>query len=157
MLWHRHNYLFCIVDKKGKSVLRQYLHAVLCSSVGADALDLRSPASHPVCVSPSHVESDWRAVESEHVRSPLIFSHFLCLPRYMDCIAQQVLVLRRPSKSLQQVWCPTKLSRLQPQMQLQLQQAVQLRMRSRVTKFRESSDNALLPFDCTFFSSYCIL
>lgn len=82
---------------------------------------------------------------------------FLCLPRFMDCIAQQVLVLRRPSKSLQQVWCPTKLSRLQPQMQLQLQPAVQLRMRSRVTKFRESSDNALLPFDCTFFSSYCIL
>ena len=54
----------------------------------------------------------------------------------MDCIAQQVLVLRRPNKSLQQVWCPTKLSRLQLQMQLQPQQLVQLRMLSRVTKFR---------------------
>ena len=75
----------------------------------------------------------------------------------MDCIAQQVLVLRRPNRSLQQVWCPTKLSRPRPQTQLQLQRAVQLRMRLRVTKFRESSDNALLPFDCTFFSSYCIL
>lgn len=81
----------------------------------------------------------------------LLTSHVdVCLCRSMDCIAQQVLALRRPSKSLQREWCPTRLSRLRLQMQLQLQQPVRRRMPSRVTRCREPRSSALLPFDCIF-------
>lgn len=69
-------------------------------------------------------------------RLPLTCHVDFRLCRYMDCIAQQVLALRRPSKSLQREWCPTKLSRLRLQMQLQLQQPVRHRTPSRVTRCR---------------------
>lgn len=81
-----------------------------------------------------------------------------CLLRCMDCIAQQVLALRRPSKSLQREWCPTKLFRQQLQMPRPPQQPARRRMPSRVTRCSEPPQSGSpFPYDCVFFSSYCIL
>lgn len=106
----------------------------MCVSLVANILDLRKHDHNLVFF--VWLMLRLRAAGNECVGCYLPSPTFLCLCRYMDYIAQQVRVLRRPNKSLQQVWCPTKLSRPQLQMQLQLQHLVQLRMLSRVTKFK---------------------
>lgn len=119
----------------------------------------RSAAVNPLCSSlcffssPTHTVRWWDYPSARRqliCRLPLTCHVDIRLCRYMDCIAQQVLALRRPSKSLQREWCPTKLSRLRLQMQLQLQQPVQHRTPSRVTRCRASRRSALLPWDCIF-------
>lgn len=129
-----------------KSVLGKYLNTILCASVAADVLDLRTHGCSLVLLSLGRVEINWRVAENECIDYHLPCPTVLCLHRYMDYTARQVLVLRKPNKNLQQVWCPTRLSRLQ----LQMQQLARLRVLSRVTRFREPSDNTLVPSDCTF-------
>lgn len=69
----------------------------------ADVLDLRNRDYSLVLFSLDKVEINGRVAENDCIDYHLPCPTFLCLHRYMDYTAQQVLVLRKPNKNLQQV------------------------------------------------------